>query len=193
MITSFNKDGALPLRTRWGVGFGPRDCCNYQHGISIIPIQRLTEADRNWMVNAQWGGTGGQPILSGMVVDEPDIEIGSGLSSKAMSKKMPTNSARNGPRSNRPGEPDEEYVKTTLIPQQSIQMTHGAQPQFSIYQQSSVNPLQGLFGNNMPQQPVQQPPPPQQQQQPPAPPQGGMNQSDALAALAAFMQNSQQQ
>lgn len=193
VITSFNKDGALPLRTRWGVGFGPRDCCNYQHGISIIPIQRLTEADRNWMVNAQWGGTGGQPILSGMVVDEPDIEIGSGLSSKAMSKKMPTNSARNGPRSNRPGEPDEEYVKTTLIPQQSIQMTHGAQPQFSIYQQSSVNPLQGLFGNNMPQQPVQQPPPPQQQQQPPAPPQGGMNQSDALAALAAFMQNSQQQ
>lgn len=184
VITSFNKDGALPLRTRWGVGFGPRDCCNYQHGISIIPIDRLTEADRNWIVNAQWGGTGGQPILSGMVVDEPDIEIGSGISSKAMSRKMPTNSARNGPRSNRPGEPDEEYVKTTLIPQQqNIQMSHGAQPQFNIYQQSSVNPLQGLFENGMSQQPL----PPQQQQQQPS--QGGMNNSEALAALAAFMQN----
>ncbi|KAL6451178.1 NRD1 Protein NRD1 [Candida maltosa Xu316] len=185
VITSFNKDGALPLRTRWGVGFGPRDCCNYQHGISIIPIQRLTEADQNWMVHAQWGGTGGQPISSGMVVDEPDIEIGAGISSKAMSKKMPTNSARNGPKSNRPGEPDEEYVKTTLIPQ----MTHGAQPDFSTYQQSSVNPLQGLFGNNG-QPPA--PPPPQQQQPPMQQPPPNFN-NDAYAALAAIMQSAQQQ
>ncbi|AOW29521.1 protein NRD1 [Candida albicans SC5314] len=207
VITSFNKDGALPLRTRWGVGFGPRDCCNYQHGISIIPIQRLTEADKNWIVHAQWGGTGGQPISSGMVVDEPDIEIGSGLSSKAMSKKMPTNSARNGPKSNRPGEPDEEYVKTTLIPQGDIQMTHGAQPQFNTYSQSSVNPLQGLFGNN-PQQQQQPPPPPQppQPQQPPMqfpagfpqmppqqPGQPGMNNNEAMAMLAAMMQTMQQQ
>ena len=35
----------------------------------------------------------GQPLLSGMVIDESDIEIGTGISSKAMSKKMPTNSA----------------------------------------------------------------------------------------------------
>lgn len=148
VITSFNKDNALPLRTRWGVGFGPRDCCNYQHGISIIPIQRLTDADRAWVVQAQWGGTGGQPLLSGMVIDEPDIEIGTGISSKAMSKKMPTNSARNGPKSNKPGEPDEDYVKTTLIPQQNASMSHGAQPDFTTLSQSSVNPLSGLFGNS---------------------------------------------
>lgn len=153
VITSFNKDNALPLRTRWGVGFGPRDCCNYQHGISIIPIQRLTDADRAWVVQAQWGGTGGQPLLSGMVIDEPDIEIGTGISSKAMSKKMPTNSARNGPKSNKPGEPDEDYVKTTLIPQQNASMSHGAQPDFTTLTQSSVNPLSGLFGNsNSPEQ-----------------------------------------
>lgn len=163
VITSFNKDNALPLRTRWGVGFGPRDCCNYQHGISIIPIQRLTDADRAWVVQAQWGGTGGQPLLSGMVIDEPDIEIGTGISSKAMSKKMPTNSARNGPKSNKPGEPDEDYVKTTLIPQQNASMSHGAQPDFTTLTQSSVNPLSGLFGNSnspnpgfsMPSQPAQ--------------------------------------
>ncbi|CAK7898915.1 protein Nrd1p [[Candida] anglica] len=148
VITSFNKDNALPLRTRWGVGFGPRDCCNYQHGVSIIPIQRLTDADRSWVVQAQWGGTGGQPLSSGMVIDEPDIEIGTGISSKAMSKKMPTNSARNGPKSNRPGEPDEDYVKTTLIPQQSSSsMSHGAQPDFATMSQSSVNPLAGLFAS----------------------------------------------
>ena len=147
VITSFAKENTMGLRTRWGVGFGPRDCCNYQHGISIIPIQRLTDADRAWVVQAQWGGTGGQPLLSGMVIDEPDIEIGTGISSKAMSKKMPTNSARNGPKSNRPGEPDEDYVKTTLIPQQTT-MSHGATPDFNTFLQSSVNPLSGLFNNN---------------------------------------------
>ncbi|KAG5418570.1 hypothetical protein I9W82_004098 [Candida metapsilosis] len=171
IITSFNKDQSLPLRTRWGVGFGPRECCNYQHGISIIPIERLTDADRNWVVNAQWGGTGGQPLASGMVIDEPDIEIGAGISSKAMSKKMPTNSARNGPKSNRPGEPDEEFVKTTLINQQ-VQMSHGSSPGFNTYQQSSVNPLQGLFGNSPTQQQQQPSFPPQAQQFPSYPPQG---------------------
>lgn len=172
IITSFNKDNSLPLRTRWGVGFGPRECCNYQHGISIIPIERLTDADRNWVVNAQWGGTGGQPISSGMVIDEPDIEIGAGISSKAMSKKMPTNSARNGPKSNRPGEPDEEFVKTTLLPNQQVQMSHGALPGFNTYQQSSVNPLQGLFGNSPSPQQQQQQTFPQSQQFPSYPPQG---------------------
>lgn len=148
VITSFNKDNSLPLRTRWGVGFGPRDCCNYQHGISIIPIQRLTDADKAWVVKAQWGGTGGQPLQSGMVIDEPDIEIGSGISSKAMSKKMPTNSARNGPKSNRPGEPDEDYVKTTLIQQPNNPSPQ--QPDFASMNQSINNPLSGLFGNNPP-------------------------------------------
>ncbi|KAI5956507.1 hypothetical protein KGF54_000982 [Candida jiufengensis] len=200
IITSFNKDNQLPLRTRWGVGFGPRDCCNYQHGISIIPIQRLTEADQQWVVKAQWGGTGGQPISSGMVVDEPDIEIGAGISSKAMSKKMPTNSARNGPKSNRPGEPDEEFVKTTLIQQPAIQMSHGTRPDFETYQQSSVNPLQGLFsGNNnnaspqiqqqqQYQQPVQQPQFQnnfQQQQLPTGMPQIPQFQGNPMAGAAA--------
>lgn len=141
VIQSFNKDGALPLRTRWGVGFGPRDCCNYQHGISIIPIQRLTEADKQWVVKAQWGGTGGEPLVSGMVVDEPDIEIGTGISSKAMSKKMPTNSTRNGPKSNRPGEADELYAKTSSM---------GGQQEYMSYSQGA-NPLSGLFNNQPPQ------------------------------------------
>lgn len=217
VITSFNKDNALPLRTRWGVGFGPRDCCNYQHGISIIPIQRLTEADKSWIVNAQWGGTGGQPMLSGMVIDEPDIEIGSGISSKAMSRKMPTNSARNGPKSNRPGEAADEYVKTTLI--LPLGMSHGSMPNFQTFQQSSVNPLQGLFGNASPQPQTQQPnmqyqnqggqmppglpPVPSSgfndflnnmQQQPGAPgPDGGQAGNPNLAALAQLIQQQQQQ
>ncbi|CAI4049432.1 hypothetical protein SKDZ_14G0780 [Saccharomyces kudriavzevii ZP591] len=102
VLQNFNKDGALPLRTRWGVGFGPRDCCDYQHGYSIIPMHRLTDADKKWSVSAQWGGTSGQPLVTGIVFEEPDIIVGEGVSSKAISQKMPTDSGRNGPRSGKP-------------------------------------------------------------------------------------------
>lgn len=47
-----------------------------------MPISRLTDADRKWMLNAEYGGSGGKPIETGMVVEEPDIEIGAGVSSK---------------------------------------------------------------------------------------------------------------
>lgn len=207
VVKSFNKDGSLPLRTRWGVGFGPRDCCNYQHGISIIPIQRLTDADRTWVVSAQWGGTGGVPLESGMVIDEPDIEIGTGISSKAMSKKMPTNSTRNGPKSNRPGEADEQYAKANLA---------GRPHDFRGGYAQGANPLSGLFANQAPPAggfPPQMPPqmgqhmgmPPQMgqhmgQQMPPQgyPPQqsygapnygGAPNNGNLGAQLSNFFQN----
>ncbi|SCW03098.1 LAFE_0G02894g1_1 [Lachancea fermentati] len=102
VLNNFNKDGSSPLRTRWGVGFGPRDCCDYQHGYSIIPLHRLTDADKKWSVSAQWGGTGGQPLQATMVFEEPDIVVGEGVSSKAISQKMPTDSGRNGPKSGKP-------------------------------------------------------------------------------------------
>lgn len=158
VIAGFNKDGALPLRTRWGVGFGPRDCCNYQHGISIIPIERLTEADKSWVVSAYWGGTGGQPLVSGIVIDEPDIEIGTGISSKAMSKKMPTNSTRNGPKLNRPGEADDQFVKTTASSQDYMNYGRGAnnplsglfnQGQNGVPQQQNINPQNGNLGEQL--------------------------------------------
>ncbi|RYO84713.1 hypothetical protein DL766_003416 [Monosporascus sp. MC13-8B] len=91
-----------PFRTRWGVGFGPRDCSDYQTGISVIPINKLTEADRKWMLTAEFGGSGGRPIETGLVVEEPDIEIGAGVSSKAISRRMQTDrGGRNGPKSSR--------------------------------------------------------------------------------------------
>jgi protein NRD1 len=64
------------------VGFGPTQCANYQTGMSTIPLDLLTDADRKWLLTAEYGGTGGQPIATGMVVEEPDIEIGAGPSSK---------------------------------------------------------------------------------------------------------------
>ncbi|KAI1447447.1 hypothetical protein F5Y02DRAFT_415997 [Annulohypoxylon stygium] len=97
------------FRTRWGVGFGPRDCSDYQTGISVIPINKLTEADRKWMLTAEFGGSGGRPIETGLVVEEPDIEIGAGVSSKAISRRMQTDKGgRHGPKSSRgPGGDDE--------------------------------------------------------------------------------------
>lgn len=47
-----------------------------------MPIDVLTEADKKWMRTAEYGGTGGMEIAPGMVVEEPDIEIGAGPSSK---------------------------------------------------------------------------------------------------------------
>ncbi|KAK9249167.1 hypothetical protein V1506DRAFT_551049 [Lipomyces tetrasporus] len=90
----------VTLRCRWGVGFGPRDCCDYTTGVSTIPVDRLTEADKRWVTSAEFGGTGGRPLEPGLVVEEPDIEIGAGVSSKAISKRMPTNSGGDmGPKS----------------------------------------------------------------------------------------------
>ncbi|KAM0815148.1 hypothetical protein AB5N19_00942 [Seiridium cardinale] len=98
-------------RTRWGVGFGPRDCSDYSSGVSVIPINKLTEADRKWMLTAEWGGSGGRPIESGMVVEEPDIEIGAGVSSKAISRRMQTDrGGKHGPKSSRGGDDDDQSL-----------------------------------------------------------------------------------
>ncbi|KAH8677441.1 hypothetical protein BX600DRAFT_127408 [Xylariales sp. PMI_506] len=98
-------------RTRWGVGFGPRDCSDYATGVSVIPISKLTEADRKWMLTADWGGSGGRPIEGGLVVEEPDIEIGAGVSSKAISRRMQTDrGGKHGPKSTKAGEEEEQNL-----------------------------------------------------------------------------------
>lgn len=70
--------------------------------MSTIPISRLTEADRKWLLTAEYGGTGGLPIETGICVEEPDIEIGAGVSSKAISRRVQTDKGgANGPKSTR--------------------------------------------------------------------------------------------
>lgn len=60
------------------------------------------------MLTAEYGGSGGKPIEAGMVVEEPDIEIGQGVSSKAISRRMQTDKGgNNGPKSGRDREDDE--------------------------------------------------------------------------------------
>ncbi|KAF2840338.1 hypothetical protein M501DRAFT_1010473 [Patellaria atrata CBS 101060] len=83
-------------QTKWAVGFGPRECSDYDVGISIIPIKTLTEADKKWVHTAEYGGIGDRTLESGMVMEEPDIEIGAGVSSKAMSKRVIPEAMRGG-------------------------------------------------------------------------------------------------
>ncbi|KAK3068625.1 hypothetical protein LTR53_013658 [Teratosphaeriaceae sp. CCFEE 6253] len=79
---------SVARQTKWGVGFGPRECCDYTTGESVVPLSKLTDADVKWAMTAEYGGTGGQPLEGGMVIEEPDIEIGAGVSSKAMSRRV---------------------------------------------------------------------------------------------------------
>ncbi|RIA87570.1 hypothetical protein C1645_776980 [Glomus cerebriforme] len=76
------------LKVRWGVGFGPKDCFEFPTGESLIPLSRLTETDRKWLVTSNHGGTGGRPVVGGVVVEEPDIVIGEGFSSGSANKKI---------------------------------------------------------------------------------------------------------
>ncbi|EMC96713.1 hypothetical protein BAUCODRAFT_486997 [Baudoinia panamericana UAMH 10762] len=97
---------SIARQTKWGVGFGPRECCDYQRGESIIPIHKLTEADIKWLMTAEYGGTGGKALEGGMVLEEPDIEIGAGVSSKAMSKRVMPEA---GPPSNKRQKEDKRH------------------------------------------------------------------------------------
>ncbi|KAL2202177.1 hypothetical protein CC79DRAFT_1280852 [Sarocladium strictum] len=126
--TEESRDPDLHLRTRWGVGFGPRDCSDYSSGVSVIPIHKLTEADRKWMLTAPYGGSGGRPIESGLCVEEPDIEIGAGVSSKAISRRMATDKGgSNGPKSTRgfDDEPPSKWQRSRDAPGNGNGSAHG--------------------------------------------------------------------
>jgi hypothetical protein len=73
----------------WAVGFGPTKYADYKLGESTLPIEVLTDADLKWLVTAEYGGTGGLEVQQGMVVEEPDIEIGAGPSSKGLLSFFP--------------------------------------------------------------------------------------------------------
>lgn len=203
IIQAFSVSHASGLRARWGVGFGPRDCCNYQTGVSTIPIQRLTDADRKWIVQAEWGGTTPDLELQpGLFIEEPDIEVGHGISSKSISKKMPTNSSHNGPKSdaqrqqmnfnrgynNQPpfGYPPQPNM---MYPPQGMPPMNGMPPQYGFPQQGGMPPppMNGIPPmNGMPPMPNGMP------AMPPPGMNGGMDQAAMMQAMMQAMQSMQQ-
>jgi len=90
------------------------------------------------MLTAEYGGTGGASIESFMVVEEPDIEIGAGVSSKgkhivlnipcrllliiftAISRRMATDKGgQQGPRSTRDGPPQHAHSQRYRQPERN--------------------------------------------------------------------------
>lgn len=65
------------------------------------------------MVSAEYGGTGGKPLEGGMVVEEPDIEIGQGVSSKGLLSKLTYSPFPHHPRH---GTPYSESTTTAFPP-----------------------------------------------------------------------------
>lgn len=194
VIQALGNNHPSGLRARWGVGYGPRDCCNYQTGISTIPIHRLTDADKKWINCAQWGGTVPElPLQTGLFVEEPDIEVGSGVSSKSVSRKMPTNNGNpHGPRSdNQRGNRGHNSHGNHHQQQQQPPYQQQQQPYYQNSPQQQQQPP--IVGYGMPPQqpPMGMPgyyPPPQQQQPPPMP---AMNQAQMMAMMQQMMQQQQ--
>lgn len=192
VLANFNKDGSSPLRTRWGVGFGPRDCCNYQYGYSVIPIHRLTESDKKWSLEAQWGGTGGQPLTSGMVFEEPDIIVGDVISNKPQ-QHYGNNSNHNRRHGNRYGNNNNNNRS-----QGSYNSSHQMYGQMN---QGSYMPNNDIYGNPAGNNPMRNNPmgsnyPPtgaMQGQQQHAPPPQAQQGSDAQAQLNTLMNMLNQQ
>lgn len=173
VIQAFSVSHPSGLRARWGVGFGPRDCCNYQTGVSTIPVQRLTDADKKWIISAEWGGsTPDLPLQDGLFVEEPDIEVGHGVSSKSISRKMPTNSSQNGPKSDNRNNNNNNNNNHS-----NNNSNHGNHNNHNRYNGNpNMMPLNSAYGGMPPQQqsPYQQPNSGMYQQGAPVPQQGMM-------------------
>ncbi|KAG5461258.1 MAG: hypothetical protein BJ554DRAFT_6574, partial [Olpidium bornovanus] len=71
------------LKIGWSCGFGPKDIFDYINGASIIPLARLTDADRRWLTASRHGGFGARPIHGGVTIEEPDVIPGTGMASGA--------------------------------------------------------------------------------------------------------------
>lgn len=207
VLANFNKDGSSPLRTRWGVGFGPRDCCNYQYGYSVIPIHRLTESDKKWSLEAQWGGTGGQPLTSGMVFEEPDIIVGDVVSTKNPHHGGGnSNNAHNG-HNRRHGNRYGNNNNNNNNNNRNQNSYNSSNQMYGQMNQGGYMPNNDMYGNPMGNNPIAtsnsmgnnyqasgpmgMPPP--QQPQPQGPPTASQQGSDAQAQLNTLMSMLNQQ
>ena len=67
------KVGNLLINIGFGCGFGPKDSFDYRSGHSVIPLARLTNQDKDWLINAPVGGIQEGALRGGITVEEPHI------------------------------------------------------------------------------------------------------------------------
>lgn len=150
------------LRVRWALGFGPRAYFNFDTGISTIPLYVVTDAEKEWARNSEWGGTNGKDMVSGMLFEEPDynpnevtkinnrrldFQDHANISNKPLSQRQATELARTNP----------EILNQRYAQQQQFlygqqQYQNVAQPQQMYYQNNMYNQQSsnGMYqqGNN---------------------------------------------
>lgn len=150
------------LRVRWALGFGPRAYFNFDTGISTIPLYVVTDAEKEWARNSEWGGTNGKDMVSGMLFEEPDynpnevtkinnrrldFQDHANISNKPLSQRQATELARTNP----------EILNQRYAQQQQFlygqqQYQNVSQPQQMYYQNNMYNQQSsnGMYqqGNN---------------------------------------------
>lgn len=151
------------LRVRWALGFGPRAYFNFDTGISTIPLYVITDSEKDWARNSEWGGTNGKEMVSGMLFEEPDynpnevtkinnrrldFQDHANISNKPLSQRQATELARTNP----------EILNQRYAQQQQFlygqqQYQNVAQPQQMYYQNNMYNQQasNGMYqqGNNV--------------------------------------------
>lgn len=66
-------DNSILIKVGWGAGFGPKDGFDFVSGDSVIPIDSMKDQEKKWVYSTKRGGG---PLESGMVMEEPDVQIG---------------------------------------------------------------------------------------------------------------------
>ncbi|KAI7859418.1 hypothetical protein BDC45DRAFT_401416, partial [Circinella umbellata] len=61
-------------KVNYGFGFGPRKLFDYEQGVSIIPLNELSQDEKSNLVTAPIGGFQGLPVHDQMTIEEPEVE-----------------------------------------------------------------------------------------------------------------------
>jgi len=152
------------LRVRWALGFGPRAYFNFDTGISTIPLYVITDSEKEWARNSEWGGTNGKDMNSGILFEEPDynpnevtkinnrrldFQDHANISNKPLSQRQATELARTNPEilNQRYAQQQQFLYGQQQQQQQQFQgMPQGQQQMF--YQNNNSNMYNQQGGNN---------------------------------------------
>jgi hypothetical protein len=89
----------MQFQAKWGIGFGPRDYCDYKNGISIIQSKPSHLCRLRMVAHCGVWGCRRSPLSGENSGLEPDIELRIGVSSKAISERIVTSTISRRPRS----------------------------------------------------------------------------------------------
>ncbi|OBA28659.1 hypothetical protein HANVADRAFT_60742 [Hanseniaspora valbyensis NRRL Y-1626] len=127
------------LRVRWALGFGPRAYFNFDTGISTVPLYVVTDEEKEWAKNCEWGGTNGKEMVSGMLFEEPDYNPND--TNKINNKRLDF----------------QDHANISNKPLSQRKATELARTNPEILNQRYAQQQQFLFGNQLPPQQPSQP------------------------------------